>query len=61
MQTGVAIVESDPAVECVMELHFGSGKTVSSRLRMDLQAVAVPLDDVVIADDAIVGEATDPL
>ena len=29
------------------------------RLRMDLQVVAVPLDDVVVADDAIVGEATD--
>ena len=35
-------------------------ETVSSRLRMDLQAWR-PLDDVVIADDAIVSEATDPL
>ena len=28
---------------------------------MDLQAVAVSLDDIVVADDPIVSEATDPL
>ena len=61
MQTGVAILESDLAVECVMELHCSSRKTVSSRLRVDLQVVAVPLDHIVVADDSLVGEATDPL
>jgi len=42
-----------------VDLDGGSGKTKASGLRMDLQPLAVPLHDVVLADDALVSEAAD--
>ena len=60
-ETGVAVVERDPAIESLMELHFGSGKAEAAGLRRDLEAAAVPLHDVVVADDAFVSEAADAI
>jgi hypothetical protein len=59
VEPGVAVVERDAAVESLIDLHFGSSETVATRLRVDLQALAVPLHDIVVADDALVGEAAD--
>src|SRR6185437_9118239 len=59
LEPGIAIVERDLAVESAIDLHFGSGETEAARLRMDLQPLTIPLHDVVIADDAFVGEAAD--
>jgi hypothetical protein len=59
MELGVAVVERDAAVESLIDLHFGSSETVAAGLRMDLQALAVPLHDIVVADDALMGEAAD--
>src|ERR1700723_2838642 len=42
-----------------MDLHGGSGKTEAAGLGMNLQALTVPLHDVVVADDALVSEAAD--
>ena len=36
-----------------MDLHGGSGKTEAAGLGMNLQALTVPLHDVVVADDAL--------
>ena len=58
-EPGIAMVERDAAVQSLIDLHFGSGETVAAGLRMDLQALAVPLHDIVVADDALVGEAAD--
>jgi len=59
LEPGVAVVQGDAAVEGLVNLHFGSGKAVSSGLRMNLQSQPIPLHDVVVADDAFVREAAD--
>jgi hypothetical protein len=41
MEPSVAMVERDAAVESLIDLHFGSGETVATRLRVDLEAAAV--------------------
>lgn len=59
LEPGVAVVERNAAVERLMDLHFGPREAVASRLRMNLKPLAVPLHDVIVADDALVGEAAD--
>ena len=59
LEPGVAVVERDPAIEGLTNLDFGSGETEAAGLRMDLQPAAVPLHNVIVADDAFMGEATD--
>jgi hypothetical protein len=61
LQPGIAVVERDPAIESLMDLHGGSGKAEAAGLRMNLQPLAAPLHDVVVADDALVSEATDAI
>src|SRR5579863_4813422 len=61
LEPGIAVVERDAAIESLIDLHSGSGKTIATRLRMNLQAAAVPLHNVVVADDAFVGEAADAI
>jgi len=41
------------------ELHLGTGEAEAFWLGRDLETAAVPLHDVVIADDALVDEAAD--
>lgn len=59
LEPGIAIEERNAAVKSVADLYFGTGKAVAAGLRMDLQAPAIPLHDIVVADDAFVGEAAD--
>ena len=59
LEPGVAVVERDAAVERLMDLNFRSSEAEAARLRVNLQPAAVPLHDVVVADDAFVGEAAD--
>src|SRR5579872_3359231 len=59
LQPSFAIVERDAAIESLMNLHCGSGKTEAAGLCMNLQPLAAPLHDVVVADDALVSEAAD--
>src|ERR1700683_2806980 len=61
LEPRVAVVVRDAAVESLIDPHFGSGETVATRLRVDLKAAAVPLHDVVVADDPFMGEAADAL
>jgi len=61
LEPGIAIVERDPAIESLMDLYGGSGKAEASGLRMDLQPVTVPLDNVVVTDDTLMSEAADAI
>ena len=56
-ETGVAVVERDPAIESLLELDFCSRKAEAPVLGRDLESTAVPLHDIVVADDAFVAEA----
>src|SRR2546428_4676771 len=58
-EAGLAVVERDPPVESLIELDLGSGEAEAPCLGRDLQAAALPLYDVVVADDAFVPERTD--
>ena len=60
-QTGIAVIERDPAIESLIELDFCTGKAKAPVLRRDLEAATVPLHDVVVADDAFVAEGADAL
>jgi hypothetical protein len=42
-----------------MELHLGPREAEALWLRWDLEAVSIPLHDVVVADQAFVMEAAD--
>ena len=59
MQAGVAVVERNAAVESLIDVDFGSGKAEALALLGDLEALAVPLHDVVVADHALMNEAAD--
>src|ERR1700722_8128158 len=60
-QTGIAVVERNPAIGSLVELDFGSRKAEAPVLGRDLQTAAIPLPDIVVADDAFVPERTDAL
>ena len=60
-ETGIAVVERNPAIESLVELDFGSRKAEAPVLGRDLETAAIPLHDVVVADDAFVTERTDAL
>lgn len=59
IEPSIAIVEGYAAIESLMDVDGGSGKTEATGLRMDLQPLAIPLHDVVVADDTLVSEAAD--
>ena len=61
LEACVAVVERDTAIEGVADLDLGAGKTKATRLGMNLQAPAIPLHDVVVADNAFVSEAANAL
>src|SRR6266852_537749 len=60
-QAGVAIVERDSSVKGLVEMYLGAGETEALCLLGDLEAAAIPLHDVVLADGAFVHEAADAL
>src|SRR4051794_41774467 len=57
LQTSVAVVERDASVEGLIDVDFGSSKAEALALLRDLKAVALPLDDVVVADYTGMDEA----
>ncbi len=60
-QAGIAVVERDPAIEGLIKLDFCSREAEAPILRGNLEAVPLPLYDVVVADDAFVEERADTL
>ncbi len=60
-QAGIAVVERDPAIEGLIKLGFCSREAEAPILRGNLEAVPLPLYDVVVADDAFVEERADTL
>ena len=52
LQAGVAVVKRDAAVERLIDMDFGSGEAEALALLGDLEALTVPLHDVVVADHA---------
>jgi hypothetical protein len=59
LQAGVAVIERDAAVESFIDVNLGSSKAEALALLRDLEALAVPLHDVVVADHALMNEAAD--
>src|SRR5271165_1116459 len=59
LQAGVAVVKGDAPVESLIDVDLGSGKAEALSLLGDLEALALPLHDVVVADHALMNEATD--
>src|ERR1700676_2456693 len=59
MKLAVSVVDLDASSKCFAELHLGAGEAEAFWLGRDLETAAVPLHDVVIADDALVDEAAD--
>jgi hypothetical protein len=53
LPAGVAIIKRNVAVESLMDLHFGTGKAKALALLRDLETLALPLDDVVVTDRAL--------
>ncbi len=58
-EASVAVVEGDPAIESLIDLDFCTSETESAVLGWDLESAALPLHDVVVADDAFVQERAD--
>src|ERR1700684_2090637 len=61
VQPSIPVIEGDFAVQSVIELDLGAGEAQAAVLGRDLEAAAVPLHDVVIADDALIAESADAL
>src|SRR5256885_17037907 len=59
MKLAVSVVDLDASSKGFAELHLGTGEAETFWLGRDLETAAVPLPDVVIADDALVDEAAD--
>ena len=59
LQAGVAVIKRNAPVESLIDLNFGSGKAEALALLRDLETLALPLHDVVVADDALMNEAAD--
>ncbi len=55
----VSVVDLDASSKGFAELHLGTGEAEAFWLGRDWETAAVPLHDVVIADDALVDEAAD--
>src|SRR5712664_394630 len=58
-QASVAVVERDPAIKSLVDVHFGASEAEATCLLGNLEAATLPLHDVVVADGALVKEAAD--
>ena len=58
-ELGLPVIDVHFSFERFVELHFGPGEAEAFGLGRDLEAAAVPLHDVVVADRAFVNEAAD--
>src|SRR5208282_922540 len=61
LQASVAVVERNASIESLIEMDFGPGEAEALPLLGDLKALAIPLHDVVVADDALMDEAADAI
>jgi hypothetical protein len=59
LQFGVAVVERDASIESLVEIDFSASEAEAAALGRNLEAAAVPLYDVVVADHARMDEAAD--
>src|SRR6202140_562796 len=59
LQTNVAVVERNAPVEALIEMDLGSCKAEALPLLGDLETLALPLHDVVVADHALMDKAAD--
>ena len=55
----VCVIDRNLSFQRFKQLHFGPGETEAARLGRDLEAASVPVDDVVVADAALVLKAAD--
>src|SRR5579863_3817696 len=56
---GFSVVESDVSIERVVEVDLGAGEAEAAALGRNLEAPALPLHDVVVADHAGMHETAD--
>ena len=59
VEFGIGVIDRDLSFERFHQLHLGPSEAEASRLGWDLEMAPVPLDDVVVADTALVVKATD--
>jgi len=59
VEFGVRVIDRNFSFERFIELDFGPGEAEAMWLGRDLEAASVPLDDVVVADRALVMETAD--
>ena len=59
LQAGVAVIERNAPVESLIDMDFGSGKAEALCLLGDLEALPLPLHDVVVTDHALMNKAAD--
>src|SRR5258707_10081414 len=61
LQSGGDVIKRDLAIGSVIEEDLGSGKAEAAGLVGNLEALALPLHDVVVADDTFMNEANDAI
>src|ERR1700752_3988034 len=61
LQSDIAVVKRQPSIEGLVDPYFGAGEAEAAGLLGDLEAAAIPLHDVVVADGAFVHQAADTL
>src|ERR1017187_8929138 len=59
VEFGIAVIDGDVSIERFNELNFCPGEAEAMRLGRNLEVAAVPLDNVVVADAALMEEAAD--
>src|SRR6267154_3541268 len=57
LQAGVAVIKRNAPVKSLVDVNFRTGKAEALALLRDLKALALPLDDVVVADHTLMDKA----
>src|SRR5580693_2419766 len=61
LQAGITVIKRNAPVESFIDVNLGSGKAEALALLRDLETLALPLHDVVVADHALMNEAADAI
>jgi hypothetical protein len=61
VKSGFSVVDGNFSIECFAKLDFDPGEAETFWLRWNLEAAAVPLYNVVVADRAFVKKAADAI
>src|SRR5271169_278967 len=59
LQAGVAVIKRNAPVKSLVDVDFGSREAEALSFLRDLEALAFPLHDVVVADHALMDKTTD--